>query len=285
MNARAAPLPPIVYEDLLRASLRDDLGRGGDLTSDTIVPDDLVVSARLVVRSPGRVAGLEVAIAAFRLFDSASAASLLCADGDDVVADTPLAELRGRARALLAPERTALNLLGHLSGIATQTRDVVRAVEPWGTRITGTRKTLPLLGALQKYAVRVGGGANHRFGLDDAVLIKDTHRAIAGGAVEAVRRARAGLGHMVKVEVEIEDLDELRAVMEEPVDVVLLDNMPPETLRQAVDIVARRAITEASGGITLQTAPAYAATGVDVLSLGWLTHTVTSLDVSLEILD
>jgi nicotinate-nucleotide pyrophosphorylase (carboxylating) len=194
-----------------------------------------------------------------------------------------LAELSGETRSLLAAERTALNLLGHLCGVATRTRDVVAAVEKWRTRVAGTRKTLPLLRALQKYAVRVGGGSDHRFGLDDAVLIKDNHRAVAGGAVEAVRRARRALGHLFKIEVEVEDLDELRAVLDQGVDAVLFDNMAPERLAEAVRIVDQRAVTEASGGITPATAPSYAATGVDVLSLGWLTHSVANLDVAFDL--
>lgn len=280
---RPTPLEPVSYEDLVRAALREDLGRGGDVTSEAVVPADHRAVARIVAREAGRVAGLDVAASAFRTLDPSVAIDALARDGDDVDAGATLAELRGRARSLLTAERTALNLLGHLSGIATLTRSVVEAVAPWGTRVSCTRKTLPLLRALQKYAVRVGGGANHRFGLDDAVLIKDNHRAIAGSAVEAVRRARASVGHLIKVEVEVEDLGCLEAVLAEGVDAVLLDNMSPETLRDAVRLVAGRAVTEASGGITPETAPSVAATGVDVISIGWLTHSAPSLDVSLDI--
>jgi nicotinate-nucleotide pyrophosphorylase (carboxylating) len=200
-----------------------------------------------------------------------------------VAAGTVLADVAGPARAVLTAERVALNLLGHLSGIATVTRGIVDAVAGTGAEVVCTRKTTPGLRALQKYAVRAGGGRNHRFGLDDAVLIKDNHLAVAGSIEEAVRRVRMSVGHLVKVEVEVDDLEQLARALASPIDAVLLDNMPPEVLRQAVAAVAGRVITEASGGITPTTARAVAETGVDLLSLGWITHSAPALDVALDV--
>jgi nicotinate-nucleotide pyrophosphorylase (carboxylating) len=281
---RPVPLYPLLYEDLVRRALAEDLGRAGDLTSDAVLPADLQAEAALVARAPGRLAGLPVALAAFRLLDPALAVEALAADGDDVEAGAVLARVRGAARAILSAERTALNLLGRLCGIATATRDLAAAVAPHGARVVCTRKTTPGLRALEKYAVRAGGGANHRFGLDDAVLIKDNHRALAGGLRAAVERARRGVGHMVKIEVEVDDLEELDEALALGVDVVLLDNMPIPTLTEAVRRASGRAVTEASGGIQPATAAAIAATGVDFLSVGWLTHSAPALDVALDIL-
>jgi len=205
-------------------------------------------------------------------------------DGGRVEAGQVAARVKGAAREMLSAERTALNLLGRLSGIATVTRDMVRAVEGTKARIVCTRKTTPLLRALEKHAVKLGGGSNHRFGLDDAVLVKDNHRAVAGSAAEAVRRARAHAGHLVKIEIEVDDLEELEEILELGIDCVLLDNMSPETLTQAVEIVDGRAITEASGGITPETAAAKAASGVDLLSVGWLTHSARCFDIGLDVL-
>ena len=205
------------------------------------------------------------------------------ADGDDVAAGTVLAEVSGPARAILSAERVALNLLGRLCGIATETRRVVALVAGSGARVACTRKTTPGLRALEKYAVRVGGGSNHRFGLDDAVLIKDNHVAVAGGVGPAVRRAKTAVGHMVKVEVEVTSLAQVAEALDAGAEVILLDNMTPGQMREAVALVAGRAVTEASGGITPDNAAAIAATGVDVLSLGWLTHSVPALDVALDV--
>ena len=269
----------------MRAALAEDLGRAGDLTTDAVVPPDLAANARIVARAAGRIAGLEVAAAAFRLLDPAVEVEPRTADGDDVEPGAVLATLRGPARPILSAERTALNFLGHLSGIATATHQMVAAIAAAGSsaRVVCTRKTTPGLRALEKYAVRAGGGANHRFGLDDAVLIKDNHRAVAGGVGPAVERVRARVGHLVKIEVEVDTLEQLAEALAANVDAVLLDNMPPDTLRQAVAQARGRAITEASGGITPQTATAVAATGVDLLSVGWLTHSAPNLDVSLEV--
>ncbi len=276
------PLYPLLYEDIVRGALAEDLGRAGDLTSDSIVPADLEASAAIRARQPGRVAGLDAAALAFRLLDAQVEITTVVGDGGDVEAGGTLAEIRGRARQLLSAERTALNLLGRLSGIATATRGIVEAIAGHRARVVCTRKTTPLLRALEKYAVRAGGGSNHRFGLDDAILIKDNHRVIAGGAAEAVARARRASGHLVKIEVEVDDSGELEAILALGVDAVLLDNMTPGQLRRAVEIVDGRAITEASGGITPETAASVAASGVDLLSVGWLTHSVPVLDVGLD---
>ncbi|MEE8525538.1 MAG: carboxylating nicotinate-nucleotide diphosphorylase [Thermoanaerobaculia bacterium] len=276
------PLYPVVYENLVREALREDLGRAGDLTTDAVAAPGQHATAAVRVRRPGRVAGLEPSLHAFRCLDPGVTVDMSVADGDDVEAGTVLARVSGGARELLSAERTALNLLGRLCGIATATRDLVRVVAGTSARIVCTRKTTPLLRALEKYAVRAGGGVNHRFGLDDAVLIKDNHRALAGSAAAAVRRARNAVGHLVKIEIEVDDLTELEEILALGVDAVLLDNMSPAELRHAVEIVAGRAVTEASGGITLATAAEIAATGVDLLSVGWLTHSAPALDVGLD---
>ena len=279
-----APLPPLLYEPLVRRALEEDLGRAGDLTSDAVLPAGLRGEAAMVARAAGRIAGVEIAASAFRILDPHLEIEVHVPDGSDASAGTVLATVRGPARSLLAAERTALNLLGRLCGVATATRALAAAAAP--ARVTCTRKTTPLLRTLEKYAVRAGGGSNHRFGLDDAVLIKDNHRALAGGVRPAVERARARVGHLVKIEVEVEDLDQLGEALEVGVDAVLLDNMGIELLRAAVEQVrasGRRVITEASGGITLATAPAIGATGVDLLSAGWLTHSAPALDVALDV--
>jgi nicotinate-nucleotide pyrophosphorylase (carboxylating) len=280
---RPAPLYPILYEPLVRRALEEDLGRAGDLTSDACLPPDLQAEAKVVVRRAGRIAGLDAALSAFRLLDPTAETVAHLQDGDDAEAGTVLATVQGPARVLLSAERTALNLLGRLCGIASVTRDLVAVVAPHGAGVVCTRKTTPGLRALEKYAVRCGGGANHRFGLDDAVLIKDNHRALAGGLTPAVERARRHVGHLVKIEVEVDSLDQLREALDLGVDVVLLDNMSLDRLREAVRMAKGKAITEASGGIRPETAAAIAATGVDLLSVGWLTHSAPALDVALDI--
>ncbi len=277
------PPPALLTDEIVRRALVEDLGRAGDLTTDTIVPADAVATARVVARREGRIAGLRVACSAFRMIDDEVAVEFSVSDGDDIAAGATLAVVTGPARAVLTAERTALNLLGRLSGIATLTRDLVRAVEGTRATVVETRKTTPGLRVLEKYAVRCGGGGNHRFGLDDAVLIKDNHVALAGGVAEAIRRARAGTGHLVKIEVEVDTLDQLREALDAGADVVLLDNMGPERLAAAVTLVDGRAVTEASGGITPETISAIAAAGVDIISLGWLTHSSAALDVALDV--
>jgi nicotinate-nucleotide pyrophosphorylase (carboxylating) len=268
---------------LIEQALREDLGRAGDLTSEATIPETRVAQGHLIARVGGVIAGLSVALETFRLVDLAMEIVPLVRDGDEVAAGTPLATVRGPARSILTAERTALNFLGHLSGIATTTRSVVRAVEGTGARVTCTRKTTPGLRGLEKEAVRLGGGVNHRFGLDDGILIKDNHRALAGGVEAAVRGARARAGHMIRIELEVDTLEELDEGLALGVDAFLLDNMDPETLREAVRRVDGRAVLEASGGITPATVREVAETGVHLMSMGWLTHSAPSLDVSLDV--
>ncbi|PWC46614.1 carboxylating nicotinate-nucleotide diphosphorylase [Azospirillum sp. TSA6c] len=275
-------LHPLTVEPIVRAALAEDLGRAGDITTDSIIPADAVATARIAARKDGRVAGLEAALIAFRLLDPGISVTVERTDGDDVPPGGTIATLTGKARALLTAERTALNLMGRLSGIATATRALVREVEGTKARIVCTRKTTPGLRVLEKHAVKLGGGFNHRFGLDDAVLIKDNHIAVAGGVRPAVERVRAAIGHMVKVEVEVDTLDQLDELLGLPVDVVLLDNMDPDTLRRAVRMVDGRLLTEASGNVTLATVRAIAETGVDMISCGWLTHSAPNLDLGLD---
>ena len=277
-----SPLPQIMIEPLVRMALLEDLGRAGDLTTDAIVPAAHRAATRLVARQPGVVAGLDLARLAFQLIDPAIEIRIERGDGAAVVPGDVIAAVSGPARGILTAERVALNLLCRLSGIATATAGVVAAIRDTRTDIVCTRKTTPGLRAVEKYAVRVGGGSNHRFGLDDAVLIKDNHVAIAGSVTEALKRAKAGVGHLVKIELEVDTLDQLREALEHGVDAVLLDNMNPETLTKAVAMVAGRAVTEASGRITPATAPLIAATGVDLISIGWLTHSVSVLDIGLD---
>lgn len=277
------PLPDLVLEPLVRRALVEDLGRAGDITTDHVVPAAATLRGDLVPRAAGRIAGLEAARLAFQLLDPAVRFSARVHDGGDVKGGTVLAIVQGPARPILTGERTALNFVGRLSGIATLTRAFVRAIEPHAARIVCTRKTTPGLRALEKYAVRAGGGMNHRFGLDDGVLIKDNHLAVAGGVTEAVRRIRDGVGHMVRIQVEVDNLEQLREALDARVDAVLLDNMTPAMLCDAVRLVDGRAITEASGGVTLDSAAAIAATGVDQISVGALTHSAPSLDVGLDV--
>ncbi|MEQ1953975.1 carboxylating nicotinate-nucleotide diphosphorylase [Mesorhizobium sp. CN2-181] len=277
------PLPRVMIEPLARAALLEDLGRAGDITADAIVPADAKATMVLATRQAGVVAGLDVAALSFELIDPRTEVAVIHSDGTGVSPGDVIATVRGPARALLTAERTALNLLCHLSGIATQTAAVVDAVRDHKAKIVCTRKTTPGLRALEKYAVRAGGGANHRFGLDDAVLIKDNHIAIAGDIRTAIERARAAAGHMVKIEVEVDTITQLEVALAASVDAVLLDNMSLEQLTQAVAMVGGRAITEASGRVTAETAPAIAATGVDLISVGWITHSAPILDIGLDI--
>ena len=277
------PLPPLLYEPVVEAALREDLGRAGDITTDAVVPADATATAQLVARREGEWPASRSPAAP----SPCSTRGCRWSSGRPTATTWPpgrsLAVVSGPARAILSAERVALNLLGRLCGIATQTRRVVALVAGTGARVACTRKTTPGLRALEKYAVRVGGGSNHRFGLDDAVLIKDNHVAVAGGVGEAVRRAKAAVGHLVKVEVEVTSLAQVQEALDAGAEVILLDNMTPEQMREAVALVAGRAVTEASGGITPDNAAEIAATGVDVLSLGWLTHSVPALDVALDV--
>ena len=277
-----AALPSIMIEPAVRAALLEDLGRAGDLTTDSIVPPDLTTRTILSARQAGVVAGLDFAAAAFRLIDPRIEVSVALPDGSRLRPGDTIATVTGPARGILTAERTALNFLCHLSGVASATRGIADAIEGYRAVVCCTRKTMPGLRFAQKYAVRVGGGSNHRFGLDDAVLIKDNHVAMAGGVRPAVERARAGVGHLVKIELEVDTLAQLEEALSLGVDAVLLDNMGPDMLREAVGMVGGRAITEASGRIRPETAPAIAASGVDLLSVGWLTHSAAVLDVGLD---
>lgn len=275
-------LPLLMVEPVVRAALLEDLGRAGDLTTDAIVPPTARAKTALVARQPGVVAGLAAAATAFRLVDPSIEMAVERPDGTVLVPGDRIATISGPARGMLTAERVALNFLGHLSGVASAAATLVEAVRGHKARICCTRKTMPGLRALQKYAVRVGGGMNHRFGLDDGVLIKDNHVAVAGGIRPAILAARNGVGHLVKIEVEVDTLGQLEEALATGVDAVLLDNMTPDQLATAVGMIDGRAIAEASGRITPQTAPAIAASGVDLISAGWLTHSASVLDIGLD---
>jgi len=268
--------------EIVRRALREDLGRG-DITSQAVVPAAARGSGVVVARQAGVIAGLEVARMAFHEVDSRIEVSVLAADGDALPAGTALAEVAGYTRALLGAERTALNFLQRMSGIATLTRRYVDAVAGTTARILDTRKTAPGLRCLDKWAVALGGGANHRFGLFDGVLIKDNHLRPAGGIAAAVAAARADVPHGMKVQVEVETLAQVKEALERGADALLLDNMSRQDLRAAVELARGRALTEASGGVTLETVRAIAETGVDLISVGALTHSAPALDIALEI--
>jgi nicotinate-nucleotide pyrophosphorylase (carboxylating) len=273
----------ILVEPIVRTALLEDLGRAGDITTEAVVPADATVEAAIAARQPGVLAGLDAALLAFELLDPALRIERRHADGERISRGEAVAQISGRAWGVLAAERTALNLLSRMSGVATATRALADAIAGYKAKIVCTRKTTPGLRVLEKEAVRLGGGANHRFGLDDGMLIKDNHVALAGGVRQALERARRHAGHLVKIELEVDTLDQLAEALEVGVDAVLLDNMTPETLRRAVAMVDGRVVTEASGRITLETAPAIAATGVDLISSGWITHSAPILDLGLDI--
>lgn len=274
---------PLQIETMVRAALDEDLGRAGDITSLATIPADRQAQADFVLRKPGTIAGLAFAETAFRLLDPAIRFETLARDGQALPERTTLARVTGPAIAILSGERVALNYLGRLSGIATLTARYVHAVAGTQAKIVCTRKTTPGLRAAEKYAVKCGGGANHRFGLDDAILIKDNHIAVAGGIVPALKAAKAAAGHLVKIEIEVDTLDQLREVLDEGADVVLLDNMSPATLREAVTLIGGRMKSEASGGVHLETVRAIAESGVDMISVGALTHSASVLDIGLDI--
>jgi nicotinate-nucleotide pyrophosphorylase (carboxylating) len=275
-------LPALLIEPVVCAALLEDLGRAGDITTASVVPADAMARAGIGARQAGVVAGLDCAITAFRLVDPAIVVEVLRGDGSAVGAGDVVATVRGRARGVLIAERVALNFLCQLSGVATATAGLVAAARGHKARITCTRKTTPGLRALEKQAVRAGGGVSHRFGLDDGVLIKDNHIVAAGGIAAAVARARAAIGHMVKVEVEVDTLDQLAQALAVKVDAVLLDNMTPAQLREAVAMIGGQAVSEASGRVARDTVPAIAAAGVDLISAGWITHSAPALDLGLD---
>jgi nicotinate-nucleotide pyrophosphorylase (carboxylating) len=277
-------LSPLEIEDAAVRALAEDLGRAGDVTSIATIPDGTPGEGVVVARKAGVIAGLPLVEAVYRKLAPDLVLTAHARDGDAVDAKATLLTISGPARALLAGERAALNFLGHLSGVATATAAFVQRVKHTRTRVTCTRKTTPGLRALQKYAVRCGGGFNHRFGLDDAMLIKDNHIAVAGGIRAVLARARAVAGHLVKIEIEVDSLAQLREVLDAGgADVVLLDNMDAAMLREAVGIVGGRLVTEASGGITLDTVAGIAESGVDYVSSGSITHSAPNLDVALDI--
>jgi nicotinate-nucleotide pyrophosphorylase (carboxylating) len=277
-------LSPLAIEEAVTRALDEDLGRAGDVTSIATIPEGTRGTAVLVARKPGVIAGLPMAAAAFRKLDPAVEIQGHVRDGATVAAKAALMTIAGDARALLGAERVALNFVGHLSGIATAASEFVRRIKHTKARVCCTRKTTPGLRALQKYAVRCGGGFNHRFGLDDAILIKDNHIAVAGGVRAVLERAKAAAGHLVKIEIEVDTLDQLQTVLDVGLaDVALLDNMDAATMKKAVAMVAGRLVIEASGGITLDSAKAIAESGVDYLSSGAITHSSPNLDVGLDI--
>lgn len=278
----ALSLPRYLVEQAVATALEEDLGGVGDITTNTIIPPDAQGDASIIVRKPGVIAGLDLAAASFRSLDPDVRFTRIVEDGSKVEAGATIARIAGKTRALLTGERTALNFFGRLSGIATLTAGYVAAVEGTHAKIVETRKTTPGLRALEKYAVRCGGGTNHRFGLYDAVLVKDNHIAAAGGLAEALNAVRTAVGHLVKIEVEVDTLDQLENVLRFPIDAVLLDNMDAGTLKRAIALVKGRVITEASGGVTLESVREIAKTGVDLISVGALTHSARSLDSSLE---
>jgi nicotinate-nucleotide pyrophosphorylase (carboxylating) len=273
----------LIIEPIVRAALLEDLGRAGDITSDAIVPAEAQIEAVMATRQPGIIAGLEAALLAFELAEPTLRIERLRADGARVARGDRVAHIAGPARGVLAAERTALNLVSRMSGVATATRALADAIAGSKAKIVCTRKTTPGLRTLEKEAVRLGGGANHRFGLDDAMLIKDNHLALAGGVRPALERARAYAGHLVKIELEVDTLEQLAEALAVGVDAVLLDNMSPPTLRRAVAMVEGRAVTEASGRISPDTVTEVAATGVDLISSGWITHSAPILDLGLDI--
>ncbi len=277
-------LSPLEIEAAVTRALEEDLGRAGDITSTATVPEDAPGRGVLNARQAGVIAGLPLVAASFKRLAPDIEIVSYARDGATIAGRTKLLTIAGNARAILGAERVALNFLGHLSGIATATAELVHRIAHTKARVICTRKTTPGLRALEKYAVRCGGGYNHRFGLDDAMLIKDNHIAVAGGIAAVLKRAKAAAGHLVKIEIEVDSLDQLKEVLDVGLaDVVLIDNFDLEAMRKAVALVAGRLVIEASGGITLESAAAIAETGVDYLSSGALTHSVTNLDVGLDI--
>lgn len=276
-------LNPLLVERTITAALEEDLGRAGDITTQATIPESSRARALIVAREAGVIAGSDIAISAFRMMEPSVRFDTHVKDGTAIPAGTLALAVEGPARAILSAERVALNFMGRLSGIASMTAQYVKAVSHTKARIVCTRKTTPNLRAFEKYAVRCGGGSNHRFGLDDAILIKDNHIAVAGGVANALRAAKAFAGHLVKIEIEVDTLDQLDEVIKEGADVALLDNMKPDQLKEAVSRVGGKMLTEASGGVNLSTVAAIAESGVDMISVGALTHSVKVLDLGLDI--
>lgn len=278
-----APLDPIAVRRAVEAALAEDLGRAGDITSAATIPASAVARVVIAARQTGRLAGLQLAEAAFRSLDPAISFKAEVEDGARLTAGEVIARIEGPARAVLSAERTALNFLGHLSGVATETARYADLIAHTRARICCTRKTTPGLRIFEKYAVRCGGGSNHRFGLDDAILIKDNHIAVAGGVEAALRGAKSSAGHLVKIEIEVDTLEQLDRVIAEGADVVLLDNMSPAVLGEAVERIDGRMLAEASGNVSLDTVVAIAESGVDLISVGRITHSAPTLDLGLDV--
>lgn len=279
---REPALDEVLLKPLVEAALTEDLGRRGDVTSQATIPATMQAQLQIKARQAGVICGMDLARLSFALVDAQIEFIAQVVDGETVAAGTVLAIVSGNARHLLTAERTALNFMTHLSGIATATRQIVDRVAEYPAQITCTRKTIPGLRTVQKYAVRCGGGRNHRLGLDDAILIKDNHIAIAGDIKTAIQQAQDFAGHLIPIEVEVDTLEQLGQALEAGVSLVLLDNMSPETLSKAVTMCKGRAKTEASGGITPETVQAVAETGVDFIAMGYLTHSTTALDIGLD---
>lgn len=276
-------LPDLLLKPYVEAALLEDLGRRGDITSIAIIEESTSSTLHIVSRENGIIAGIDLARLAFHAIDPNIQFTANVKDGAIITAGMVLAKVSGNARSLLTAERTALNFMTHLSGIATEVANIKAEIEEFPTEITCTRKTLPGLRILQKYAVRIGGGRNHRMGLDDAILIKDNHIAIAGGDITtAIQRAKEFAGHLIAIEVEVDTIEQLKHALDAGVNLVLLDNMPPEKLREAVALCKGKCQTEASGGVSPKTVKEVAATGVDFIAMGWLTHSVKSLDIGLD---
>jgi len=275
----------LFIEDIVRAALKEDLGHGHDITTECVVPLDKDARAVVNARQDGRLAGVVTGLAAFALTDPDCEIEIIKTDGEDVVAGDDIAIITGSARSILTAERTALNFMQHLSGIATLTKKYVEAIEDTGAKIVDTRKTVPGLRALAKQAVRLGGGMNHRYGLDDAILIKDNHIALAGGIYPALQMAKSNAGHMVKIEIEVDNLDQLEEVLQHGggADIIMLDNFSIADMASAVKIINGRAIIEASGGVNLESVKAIAETGVHIISVGAITHSAPALDIGLDI--
>lgn len=276
-------LPLHLIIDVISRSLDEDLGTRGDITSAYTIGEDVSCEMHINTREDGVLAGIDVAAQSFLAMDEDAQIVQHKSDGDDMKSSDALLTVKGNARALLSAERTALNLLGRMCGIATQTNILAKKIAHTNARVCCTRKTTPGLRALEKYAVRMGGGVNHRFGLDDAILIKDNHIAVAGGIKNAVSAALEQKSHMVKLEVEVDTLDQLKEIADMGIDAVLLDNMGPDVLKEAVSIIDGRFVAEASGGITGDTIVPIAEAGVDLISVGWITHSAPWLDVGLDI--
>ena len=283
MTVKKEPaLDDVLLKPLVEAALTEDLGRRGDVTSQATIPADLQAKLEIKARQAGVICGMDLARLSFAMVDAQIEFIAQVYDGETVEAGTVLASVSGNARHLLTAERTALNFMTHLSGIATDTKKIVDSVAEYPAQITCTRKTIPGLRIVQKYAVRCGGGRNHRLGLDDAILIKDNHIAIAGDITTAIEQAQAFAGHLMPIEVEVDTLAQLELALDAGANLVLLDNMPPKLLRQAVILCQGRAKTEASGGITPDSVRAAAETGVDFIAMGYLTHSTTALDIGLD---